>query len=74
MNASKANQVAKNHGFTAIAEFQILDEDGSMALPVEGAAVVITARGKEKLEAVVQSIREKGGSAWRHHNAGASGE
>lgn len=45
-----------------------------MALPVEGAAVVITARGKEKQEAVVQSIREKGGSAWRHHNAGASGE
>ncbi len=29
-------QVAEDHGFTAIADFQILDEDGSMALPVEG--------------------------------------
>ena len=29
-------QVAKDHGFTAIADFQILDEDGSMSLPVEG--------------------------------------
>ncbi|MBD5495376.1 MAG: DUF362 domain-containing protein, partial [Lachnospiraceae bacterium] len=29
-------QVAEDHGFTAIADFQILDEDGSMSLPVEG--------------------------------------
>lgn len=29
-------QVAKDHGFTDIAEFQILDEDGSMTLPVTG--------------------------------------
>ncbi|MBD5130355.1 MAG: DUF362 domain-containing protein [Ruminococcaceae bacterium] len=31
-------QVAKDHGFTDIAEFQILDEDGSMTLPVTGGA------------------------------------
>ena len=29
-------QVAEDHGFTAIADFQILDENGSMTLPVEG--------------------------------------
>lgn len=29
-------QVVSDHGFTAIADFQILDEDGSMSLPVEG--------------------------------------
>ena len=29
-------QVAEDHGFTAIADFQILDEDGSMSLPVTG--------------------------------------
>ena len=29
-------QVAEDHGFTAIADFQILDEDGSMTLPVHG--------------------------------------
>ena len=29
-------QVAEDHGFTNIADFQILDEDGSMSLPVEG--------------------------------------
>ena len=29
-------QVAEDHGFTAIADFQVLDEDGSMALTVEG--------------------------------------
>lgn len=29
-------QVAKEHGFTEIADFQILDEDGSMTLPVKG--------------------------------------
>ena len=29
-------QVAEDHGFTAIADFQIQDEEGSMALPVEG--------------------------------------
>ncbi len=31
-------QVAEDHGFTAIAPFQILDEDGSMELPVNGGA------------------------------------
>lgn len=29
-------QVAEDHGFTAIADFQVLDEDGSMTLPVSG--------------------------------------
>ena len=29
-------QVAEDHGFTAIADFQILDEDGSLSLPVVG--------------------------------------
>ena len=29
-------QVAKDHGFTAIADFQLLDENGSMTIPVEG--------------------------------------
>ncbi len=29
-------QVAKDHGFTDIADFQILDEDGSMSIPVSG--------------------------------------
>jgi len=29
-------QVAEDHGFTSIADFQILDEDGSMSLPVFG--------------------------------------
>ena len=29
-------QVAEDHGFTAIADFRILDEEGSMSLPVEG--------------------------------------
>ena len=29
-------QVAEDHGFTAIADFQILDENGSMSLPVVG--------------------------------------
>ena len=29
-------QVAKDHGFTDIANFQILDENGSLALPVSG--------------------------------------
>lgn len=33
-------QVAKDHGFTEIADFQILDEDGSMTLPVEGGSVL----------------------------------
>lgn len=33
-------QVAEDHGFTAIAPVQILDENGSMALPVEGGAVL----------------------------------
>ena len=29
-------QIAKDHGFTDIADFQILDENGSMSLPVSG--------------------------------------
>lgn len=29
-------QVAEDHGFTAIADFVVLDEDGSMSLPVNG--------------------------------------
>ncbi len=33
-------QVAKDHGFTDIADFQILDEDGSMTLPVTGGSVL----------------------------------
>ena len=33
-------QVAKDHGFTEIADFQILDENGSMTLPVEGGNVL----------------------------------
>ena len=34
-------QVAEDHGFTAIADFQILDEDGSMPLPVAGGTVLV---------------------------------
>ena len=33
-------QVAKDHGFTEIADFKILDEDGFMTLPVEGGSVL----------------------------------
>ena len=33
-------QVAEDHGFTAIAPFQIQDENGSMALPVEDGTVL----------------------------------
>ena len=33
-------QVAKDHGFIDIAPFQILDEDGSMTLPVSGGSVL----------------------------------
>ena len=33
-------QVAKDHGFTDIADFQILDENGSMTLPVNGGSVL----------------------------------
>ena len=29
-------QVAEDHGFTSIADFQILDENGSLSIPVEG--------------------------------------
>ena len=32
---AKHYQVAKDHGFTEIADFKILDEDGSMSIPVE---------------------------------------
>lgn len=33
-------QVAEDHGFTAIADFQVLDEAGSMTLPVDGGTVL----------------------------------
>lgn len=33
-------QVAEDHGFTAIADFQILDENGSMSLPVNDGSVL----------------------------------
>lgn len=33
-------QVAEDHGFTEIADFQILDENGSMTLPVNGGSVL----------------------------------
>lgn len=33
-------QVAEDHGFTDIADFQILDEDGSMSLTVNGGSVL----------------------------------
>ncbi len=33
-------RVAEDHGFTGIAKFQILDEDGSMTLPVKGGSVL----------------------------------
>ena len=33
-------QVARDHGFTEISNFQILDEDGYMTLPVEGGSVL----------------------------------
>ncbi len=33
-------QVAEDHGFTEIADFQILDENGSLTLPVEGGSVL----------------------------------
>jgi len=33
-------QVAKDHGFTAIAEFDLLDADGSIALPVTGGEIL----------------------------------
>ena len=36
MNTEMHLQVAKDHGFTDIAEVDILDADGSMSLPVEG--------------------------------------
>lgn len=39
-SAAMHYQVAEDHGFTEIADFQILDEDGSMTLPVEGGAVL----------------------------------
>ena len=35
-NTAMHYQVAEDHGFTEIADFQILDEDGSMSIPVEG--------------------------------------
>ena len=36
----KHYQVAKDHGFTDIAAFQIQDENGSMTLPVEGGTIL----------------------------------
>ncbi len=35
-NTAMHKQVAKDHGFTAIADVDIMDEEGSMALPVTG--------------------------------------
>lgn len=35
-SAAMHYQVAEDHGFTKIADFRILDENGSMTLPVEG--------------------------------------
>ena len=35
-NTEAHYQVAADHGFTSIADFQIMDESGSLALPVEG--------------------------------------
>jgi uncharacterized Fe-S center protein len=35
-NTAMHKQVAKDHGFTAIAPVDILDEDGSLSLPVKG--------------------------------------
>ncbi len=37
---AKHYQVAKDHGFTDIADFQIQDENGSMTLPVNGGSVL----------------------------------
>lgn len=39
-NTAMHYQVAEDHGFTAIADVQILDENGSMTLPVEGGTVL----------------------------------
>jgi len=39
-NTAMHYQVAEDHGFTAIADVQIQDENGSMTLPVEGGAVL----------------------------------
>jgi uncharacterized Fe-S center protein len=36
INTAFHKQVAKDHGFTAIADVDILDEDGSVSLPVRG--------------------------------------
>ena len=35
-NTAMHKQVAEDHGYTAIADVDILDEDGSMSIPVEG--------------------------------------
>lgn len=37
---SEHYKVAEEHGFTAIADFQLLDENGSMTLPVNGGSVL----------------------------------
>jgi len=37
---AKHLQVAKDHGFTAIAEFDLLDADGSISLPVTGGEIL----------------------------------
>ena len=39
-NTAMHYQLAKDHGFTDITNFQIMDEDGSMTLPVEGGSVL----------------------------------
>jgi len=39
-SSAKHHQVAVDHGFTAIAPFDLLDEDGSLALPVTGGEIL----------------------------------
>lgn len=35
-SAASAKQVAEDHGYTAIADFDLMDEDGDVSIPVEG--------------------------------------
>lgn len=52
-------QVAEDHGFTDIADFQILDENGSMNLPVTGGTSMTNAWGGEQ-DAFLESMAEAG--------------
>lgn len=47
-------QVAEEHGYTAIADVNIMDENGSMTLPVEG--------GDQ--DAFLESMAEAGNMSW----------